>query len=902
MAAFERIRSGIPAMDQALDNIRLGDNVVWEVSSLDEFRAVAQPFAEQAVRDGRNLLYIRFAEHDPILPPMEGLRIIRVPLSHRFETFTVEIHNIIEEEGYDAFYVFDCLSELEAAWATDLLMGDFFHLTCPFLFILDTVAYFPVLRGRHSFDALQKIRDTTQLFLDVFTEETENLTENTHALQNPAGSGDGSVRGTGIASMYVRPLKVWRRETEEMLQPHLYDLRTGSFAPGREGVQMSRYYRQMNRTGAAAVNQTMDSWERFFQRTRIKHENGLDVTQECSRMCNIMLTRDERLRDLIKEHFAPEDYFEVHDRMVGTGMIGGKATGMLLSRKLTENLRPDIYARIEPHDSFYIGSDVFYTYIVDNGFWDLRVKQRTEEGYFALAAEVEKRLLHGSFSASMEAEFRRLLEYYGSDPVIVRSSSILEDGFGNAFAGKYESVFCAGTGTLEERLETFENAVRTVYASTMGLSALDYRKRRGLEKRDEQMAILVQRVSGSRYENFYMPAAAGVGYSISPYRFSADHPSEGMLRLVMGLGTAAVDRRTGSYPRMVMLEDPSRNLLTSASDRHQFSQRLIDAVKFSSGEVEGLDPEYVQKEIPAYLNRLLLSHDWDAERTFTDRGIDRSIYYVSCDGLVKNRQLMDDMRGILQLLKEAYAYPVDIEYTINIAPDGAYVIDLLQCRPLQQTKEGDAVHVPDLPADRILLETKSVSMGFSRTYAVDYVVYIDPVNYYHMPYRDKYLVRDALSAVNWKLRGQGKRMLLLTPGRICTSSPELGVPSAFSDISEFDMIAEISESRAGYVPELSYGSHIFQDLVEAEILYTAVFESETTVHFSPGLLEAFPDCTQTFLTGEKDMIDMTGEAAATDGGGALSEIIHVYDVHGSGLTLYYDMSDEHLMVGVNDPE
>ncbi len=912
MAAFERIRSGIPAMDQALDNIRLGDNVVWEVSSLDEFRALAQPFAEQAVRDGRNLLYIRFAEHDPILPPMEGLRIIRVPLSHRFETFTVEIHNIIEKEGYDAFYVFDCLSELEAAWATDLLMGDFFHLTCPFLFILDTVAYFPVLRGRHSFDALQKIRDTTQLFLDVFTEEEaktgkdpENTGEGRHAPQDradPAGSGDGSVRGTGIASLYVRPLKVWRRETEEMMQPHLYDLRTGSFEPGREGVQMSRYYREMNRTGGAAVNQTMDSWERFFQRTRIKYENGLDVTQECSRMCNIMLTRDERLRDLIKEHFAPEDYFEIHDRMVGTGMIGGKATGMLLSRKLTENLRPDIYARIEPHDSFYIGSDVFYTYIVDNGFWDLRVKQRTEEGYFALAAEVEDRLLHGIFSASMEAEFRRLLEYYGSDPVIVRSSSILEDGFGNAFAGKYESVFCAGTGSLEERLETFKNALRTVYASTMGLSALDYRKRRGLEKRDEQMAILVQRVSGSRYENFYMPAAAGVGYSISPYRFSVDHPSEGMLRLVMGLGTAAVDRRTGSYPRMVMLEDPSRNLLTSASDRHQFSQRLIDAVKFSSGEVEGLDPEYVQKEIPAYLNRLLLSHDWDAERTFTDRGIDRSIYYVSCDGLVKNRQLMGDMRGILQLLKEAYAYPVDIEYTINIAPDGEYVIDLLQCRPLQQTKEGDAVHVPDLPADRILLETKSVSMGFSRTFGVDYVVYIDPVNYYHMPYRDKYLVRDALSAFNWKLRGQGKRMLLLTPGRICTSSPELGVPSAFSDISEFDMIAEISESRAGYVPELSYGSHIFQDLVEAEILYTAVFEAETTVHFSPGLLEAFPDCTETFLTGEKDMIDMTGEAAATDGGGALSEIIHIYDVHGSGLTLYYDMSDEHLMVGVNDPE
>ena len=877
MAAYEPIRSGIPAMDAALDNIRLGDNVVWEVGSLDEFRAVAVPFAEQALRDGRNVLYIRFAEHEPILPPMEGLRVIQVPLSHRFETFTVEIHNIIEKEGYDAFYVFDCLSELEAAWATDLLMGDFFHLTCPFLFILDTVAYFPVLRGRHSFDALQKIRDTTQLFLDVFTEE-----------KGPAVDGSDKE---GILSMYVRPVKVWRRETEAMLQPHLYDLRTGTFSVGGEGVQMSHFYRQRNLAGTTA-NQNMDSWERFFQRTRIKYENGLDVTQECSRMCNIMLTRDERLRELIKEHFAPMDYFEVHDRMVGTGMIGGKATGMLLSRKLTQNLRPDIYDRIEPHDSFYIGSDVFYTYIVDNGFWDLRVKQRTEEEYFALAGQMEDLLLHGKFSGAMETEFRRLLEYYGNDPVIVRSSSILEDGFGNAFAGKYESVFCAGNGTVEERLETFENAIRTVYASTMGLSALDYRKRRGLDKRDEQMAILVQRVSGSRYEHFYMPAAAGVGYSISPYRFSADHPSEGMLRLVMGLGTAAVDRRTGSYPRMVMLEDPTRNLLTSASDRHQFSQRLIDAVRFSSGEVEGFDPDFVQKEIPSYLNRLLLSHDWDAERTFTDRGIDRSIYYVSCDGLVKNKQLMEDMRGILRLLKEAYVYPVDIEYTINMAPDGEYVIDLLQCRPLQQTKEGDAVHVPELLPDQILMETKKVSMGFSRTFPVDLVVYIDPIRYYEMPYRDKFRVRDLLSAVNWKLRGQGKRMLLLTPGRICTSSAELGVPSSFADISEFDMIAEISETRAGYVPELSYGSHIFQDLVEAEILYTAVFEAQSTLHFAPSLLEPY-------AASLAEYADYATEAEGMEG---MEQILQVYDTGQSGLTLYYDMSREHLQVSFSKEE
>ena len=241
---------------------------------------------------------------------------------------------------------------------------------------------------------------------------------------------------------------------------------------------------------------------------------------------------------------------------------------------------------------------------------------------------------------------------------------------------------------------------------------------------------------------------------------------------------------------------------------------------------------------------------------------------------------MHDIWVILKLMKEAYVYPVDIEYTINVAPSGDYVIDLLQCRPLQQSKEGDAVIVPQVSPERILLETKGVSMGFSRTFPVDLVIYIDPILYYEMPYRDKFRVRDLLSAINWKLRGQGKRMLLLTPGRICTSSAELGVPSAFADISEFDMIAEISETRAGYVPELSYGSHIFQDLVEAEILYTAVFETQTTLHFTPSLLEPYIAL----------LSDYAGKADGLEG------ILQVYDTGQSGLTLYYDMSQEHLQI------
>ena len=163
MAAFDRVLSGIPEMDTALDNIRLGDNVVWRVSDLAQFKLFMEPYVEQAVKDKRNIIYFRFASHEPLVEDRPEVKTVTIPLSHRFETFTVDIHNVIEKEGFDAFYVFDCLSELQTAWATDLMMGNFFKVTCPFLFILDTVAFFPIIRGKHSVDAINKILNTTQL-------------------------------------------------------------------------------------------------------------------------------------------------------------------------------------------------------------------------------------------------------------------------------------------------------------------------------------------------------------------------------------------------------------------------------------------------------------------------------------------------------------------------------------------------------------------------------------------------------------------------------------------------------------------------------------------------------------------------------------------------------------------
>ena len=859
MAAFERVKSGIPELDKVLDNIRLGDNVVFRVSDLAEFHLFLDPYLEQAIRDGRQIIYVRFASHPPLTEGHPEIRTVNIELSHRFETFTVAIHNLIAEAGRDAFYVFDCLSELQTAWATDLMMGNFFRVTCPFLFQLDTVAFFPLIRGKHSAQAIAKIQDTTQLFLDVYSDQN---------------------------AVYIRPEKVWNRHSETMFLPHLYDLSSGKIRPLLDGVEASRFYQVMNRYQRSGAEQSTDAWDRFFSLARQMYENGMDIEAACTRMCDIMMSRDEKMRVLIRQNFTPEDYFQVHDHMIGTGMIGGKACGMLLARKILENVRPDLFAILEPHDSFYIGSDVYYSYIVENDCWDLRIRQRTQEEYFSLADQFTERLLAGSFSREMEERFSALLEYYGRDPIIVRSSSILEDGFGNAFAGKYESVFCANAGTMEERLAEFESAVRQVYASTMSLSALDYRKRRKLDGRDEQMALLVQRVSGSHYDQYYMPCTAGVGYSYSPYRFMESlDPSVGMLRLVMGLGTSAVDRTEGSYPRLVNLDRPEASALSSAAERHQYSQRKLEAVNKESRALERLDVSRILPHLPVYLKNLLLEHDTGAEQYFHEQGLDREILFVSCRGLVQNTAMMQQFRELMQVIQEAYGQPVDIEFTVNQSPGGEYVINLLQCRPLHVFKDTGRVALPAaLAEDQVLLSSQGASMGLSRDVALDLILYVDPLAYYEMPYADKTRIARVIGSLNWKYRGQGKHMMLIVPGRVGTSSPELGVPTAFSDISEFEVICEVAESGAGYNPELSYGSHIFQDLVEADILYTAVFENEKTLQYQPERLAGLPN-----LLGEL-FPDLQG----------FEHIVRICDVSGRGCRVIHDLHQEKLVVTLQE--
>ena len=239
---------------------------------------------------------------------------------------------------------------------------------------------------------------------------------------------------------------------------------------------------------------------------------------------------------------------------------------------------------------------------------------------------------------------------------------------------------------------------------------------------------------------------------------------------------------------------------------------------------------------------MVLEHDYEAESSLRQMGrTGEEVWFVSCQGLSEEKTFTDLMRKVLKELSRIYGNPVDIEYAVNMDEEGDFVINLLQCRPLYIGREGERIDLEQLDLSETFFEIKDSSMGSSGKRKIDVVVQVDPVLYYEYPYRKKYDVADAIEKINQYYKESGKNLLLMTPGRIGTSSPELGVPVTFKCISNFSAICEVSDDRAGYRPELSYGSHMFQDLVESEIFYGAIFNNEKTLRYEPGMFNGIPD-------------------------------------------------------------
>ncbi|MGM0951583.1 MAG: PEP/pyruvate-binding domain-containing protein [Pseudomonadota bacterium] len=802
----DRVSTGLAGLDEVLDHLRIGDNVVWRVSDLNDYRRFVLPFVDAAAHSGRQIIYFRFGEHPPIIDEQHpAVQTIHIDALGGFESFTSRVWHLIEQHGRGAFYVCDSLSELLNAWATDAMVGNFFRVVCPFLFELDTVAWFALHPDRHSRMTLDRIRQTTQVMIDVHRHGED---------------------------VQIHPIKAWRRQSPTMFLPHREH--DGRFQPITDSSDATRLQASLELKHLHR-QPLLDYWDRLFQDASRAISAGEDTTiaQLQEQVLQVLISRDPQILALARRYLSLEDLLSIRSRLVGSGSIGGKATGMLIARNILLSEQPDLWQRyLEPHDSSYLGTDAYYAFLVHNGLWPSIMRQRSETGYLTEAPALREGILAGSFPAEIRAELERLLDHYGQYPILVRSSSLQEDGFGNAFAGKYESVFVVNQGSPEQRLADLENAIREVYASSMSEDALVYRRQRGLDQREEPMALLIQRVNGRFHGRYYLPDAAGVGVSRNTFAWDSNmDPKAGMVRLVMGLGTRAVDRIEGDHACVMALDHPTRQPFRNQDENYRFSQHLVDLLDLQEGT---LDTRPLSQVLEA-TEDLPMAHLAEVDRHATTRagqiGLKGPVWRLTFRPLVHHSAFIERLSSLLQTLETAYRHPVDVEFTLHLDARGEPAFNLVQCRPLATIGETGPVHIPEnLPDNRILFHTHGHFMGGNINLAIKRVIRVDASAYAGLTTTQRH---EVARVVGEKVRAGNEPTLLIGPGRWGTSSPDLGVPVRFSDIAGVAALVEVSEKAGEMVPDLSYGSHFFQDLVETGIAYAALFPESRYCRYYP---------------------------------------------------------------------
>ncbi len=371
--------------------------------------------------------------------------------------------------------------------------------------------------------------------------------------------------------------------------------------------------------------------------------------------------------------------------------------------------------------------------------------------------------------------------------------------------------------------------MKQVYASSMSEEALRYRERRGLLDRDEQMAILVQRVSGAVRGGLYFPQVAGVALSYNPYVWNVRiEPEAGVVRLVFGLGTRAVDRADDDYTRIVALNAPNLRPESSLDEQTEYAQHRVDVLDLERRQLASLRLSEVLRRAPGLPMGLF--------GTPRDGG-----WVLTFEQLLWATPLVERLRELLTRLKDAYRYPVDVEFTGNFLGDGDLRLNLVQCRPLQVREGGAILPAPaGLAEEDVLLRSRGPIVGPSAHTPIDRVIYVDPDAYAQLGTGDRHEVGRVVGRLTALDREGRLKVLLLGPGRWGTTTPALGVPVSFAEIQRVSALCEIM--RLGdVVPDVSLGSHFFNDLVEESMLYLALFPALAGHALDEGRLRAAPN-------------------------------------------------------------
>jgi pyruvate,water dikinase len=644
-------------------------------------------------------------------------------------------------------------------------------------------------------------------------------------------------------------------------------------------------------TQVANRNLTLPEVIDAIRRYREIAPEGIDLSPATKKGVEVSLIRrffSTQLEyiNIAKKYIEIADYYDLLDRVIfmseSHGRLGGKCAGLFLAKKIIKRSQDsnDLLKEVKIPKSWYITSDVLLGFLSYNNLDEVVEQKYKDINEVRIEyPHVIQTFKNGHFPPEIVQGLSMVLDEFDTKPLIIRSSSLLEDSLGAAFSGKYKSLFLANQGSKQERLEALMDAVAEVYASTFGPDPIQYRAERGLLDFSEEMGIMIQEVIGIRVGDYFLPAFSGVAFSRNEFRWSPRIKREdGLTRLVPGLGTRAVDRVSDDYPILIAPAQPGLRANVTTDEIVYYSPRYIDVINLETNVFETVTVKELLKshgDEYALIDRIVSVNEGDHLRKpiAVNMNFGKDDNVVTFDGLISDTPFIGQVKGMLDLLEDKLGTPVDIEF----AHDGKDFY-LLQCRPQSYSRGSAPAPIPkDVPKDRIIFSAERyVSNG--NVPDITHIVYVDPQRYGELSDRSELLsVGRAVGKLNKLL--PKRQFVLMGPGRWGSRGDiKLGVSVTYSDISNTAVLIEIARKKGNYMPDLSFGTHFFQDLVEGQIRYLPLYPDDGGIDFN-----------ERFLLGSDNLLpDVLPEFAQ------LSDVIRLIDVPKSteGLVLKVLMNAE----------
>lgn len=535
----------------------------------------------------------------------------------------------------------------------------------------------------------------------------------------------------------------------------------------------------------------------------------------------------------------------------GYGKVGGKSAGIILAEQILEvkKQKTPILEDVRTPKSWFLTSDGILEFINYNALDEFNyVKYQTLDHIGLEYSFIEYIFKNSNFTPEAINAFNIILDDLEGKPIVVRSSSLLEDSFEAAFTGKYKSLFISNVGTKEERMNALTNAIAEVYASTLGPDPIQYRKEKDLLDFREEMGVLIQEVVGTHLGKYFLPAFAGVAMSHNEFRWSSRiNREDGVIRLVAGLGTRAVDRTIDDYPKLISPGKPDIKVNQTVKDTIRYSQSKVDVINLETNKFEEVEFDEVINEcggnypslerIVSFVRGQTLVEPVSSFVDFTKEN-----FVITFNGLIKNTNFIEKLNTILKELAEAYKGPVDIEF----ASDGN-TFYLLQCRPQSQFGAESQIIIPNDVPDEMKIFNSNKYVNSGKFDDISFVVFVTSEGYSSLETDDAMReVGRIVSKLNQVL--PKRRFILIGPGRWGSKGDiQLGVSINYSDINNTAMLIEVAKENKEYVPELSFGTHFFQDLVEANIKYLPLYPDESGSIFNHKFFYETPNSLSLFV-------------------------------------------------------